>query len=148
MIDRFVRRFRTASVWARAQHLSSEGRHKEALELVRTFEPSKHMRTAWQLFEIQQLSLLGLDQETLRSALSLVDEFAIRPALTADGRYFLCFAQWCGSVAFGRLFPATEKPAKLNIDLTSLMLGDVSPSWKRNFPLYIHPDWDASRSAA
>lgn len=141
MIDRFLKRFRAASAWARAQHLSASGRHSEALELVRSVEPPPHMRTPWRLFEIHQMSLLGCHQETLRAAISLIDEIAARPRLTPDGRYFVCFAQWSGALAFSKLFPATERPAKLQFDFASVSLEDVSPRWKRKFPLHIHPRW-------
>lgn len=148
MIDRFLKRFRAASAWARAQHLSASGRHNEALELVRSVEPPTHMRSAWRLFEIHQLSLLRHHQETLKAAISLIDEFAARSSLTPDGRYFVCFARWCGALAFSELFPATERPAKLNFDFASLSLKDVSPGWKRKFPLHIHPEWDGAKPAA
>jgi len=148
MIDRFLKRFRAAIAWARAQHFSTSGRYDEALELVRSVEPPTHLRSAWRLFEIHQLSLLERHQETLRAAISLIDEFAARPSLTPDGRYFVCFAQWCGALAFSELFPATERPAKLQFDFASLSLKDVSPRWQRMFPLLIHPEWDDTKPAA
>lgn len=141
MIGRLFWRFHVAGVWARANQLSASGRHDEALALIQSVEPPPRMLTAWRLFEVHQLSLLRRHKETLNAAISLVDELLARANLTPDSRYFLCFAQWCGSVAFSRLFPGMEKPAKLNLEMASLALSDVSSGWKRKFPLSIHPEW-------
>jgi len=92
-----LKRFRAAFAWSKALELSAAGHHDEALRVIRSVEPAPHLRSASRLFEILQLSLLGRSSETLAEAIQFVVEFDARPSLTMDGRYFRCFAQWCGA---------------------------------------------------
>jgi hypothetical protein len=134
-----VKRFQAARKWVRAYRLSAAGRYEQALDLVRQINLPPDQRTHWRLFEVLQLSLLQRHAETLREAVAYVEKAKSRGVTTADQRYLLCFARWCGSVAFGELFPASAKPEALAFDLQSFAIEDVAPRWKRMFPMRVHP---------
>jgi hypothetical protein len=144
MIKEFLKRWRIGVAWMRADELSARGNHEEALRLLRSVDEPFRSRVHWRLFEVFQLSLLRRHAETLKEALAFASELHSKTELSVDERYFLCFAQWCGSEAFRELFPATAVPEKLVLDLKSIEMGKVSPRWKRLFPMHIHPDWTAS----
>lgn len=64
----FVRRFRGALRWVRANELSAQGRDEEALRLLRSLPPEMQARASWKVDEIRQLEFLRWDKEAIEKA--------------------------------------------------------------------------------
>lgn len=148
MIGGFLKRVRAARLWTKAGNLSAEGKHEEALWLIRSADEEIRKKPRWQLREIHFLGLMNQHVGTEQQAKVFVAELSAKPDLTADERYFLAFAQWYGRVAFRKLHASQPEPDEFQTDLSKLPLAEVSPRWKETFPMPIHPEWDDSKPAA
>lgn len=146
MIRSVFKALRAAWLWHRMYRLSVNGRYEDALWVARSAEDVARSRPYWQLFEIQQLGLLNNHVGALEQAKALIDDLSSRPNLSTDEKYFLTFARWYGQVAFRRLYSSETVPSSLEFDLGSFSLTDVSPRWKRAFPMTIHSEWEKDRS--
>jgi hypothetical protein len=137
---------RSEFAWFAAQRHHAEGRHREALRLVRSLSLDPMRPLHWRVFEILQLSFLKRHQSTLREVYAVLER-ARGGELTPDERYLICFAQWCGRYAFTQLSPQMSLPPLLQSEFRDLELEQVSPRLRRLFPLPIHPGWVTRWSA-
>jgi hypothetical protein len=130
---------RDAFAWQDAQRLAARDQNTEALALAREMTAGANGALHWRVFEVQQMTLLGLHKSVLVAAQRIA---TIRAnALAANQRYLICYAQWCGQVALSQVSPGEATPRSLQPDFRDCPLQDVALRWQRAFPLHAHPEW-------
>jgi hypothetical protein len=140
----FVRRFIDAVRWVNGGVLSSNGRDEEALRRLRSLPARMREGMSWKVREIQLLSLLQWNAETIEKANAFLLEQANKNDLTPDQRYLICFVQWLGQRAFLEISIDSPTPSLFDYNVSAIDVEQVKPRLKRHFPLRVHPEWKVS----
>lgn len=133
-----MKRLNAALAWNRAYHLSSRGRHEQALAVLRKVKVDRSMRWFWDVFVLLQLSLLERHEEVVEAARRYLE--STPTGASADCTYMIEFAKWCGRNSHREYF-AGDIPSTFDEAFEALDLRKVSPRWKRTFQLISHPKW-------
>ncbi len=96
---------------------------------------------SWKVCEIQLLSLLQWNAETIEKANAFLLEQANKNDLTLDQRYLVCFIQWLGQRAFLEISTDSPTPSLFEYNVSAIDVEQVKPRLKRHFPLRVHPEW-------
>ncbi len=140
----FAAAFADAIRWAVAHDLSGQQRYEEALRKVRSVRGDLRDHMEWYVFEIQQLSLLRWNLETIEKANAFLVRFGIATPKTENEKYLLTYVRWCGQDAFVDYSQDGPIPLGFVFDASIIDLSKVSAHHKRNYPLTIHPSWSSS----
>jgi hypothetical protein len=125
----------------RASWLCDERRFEEALRVHRSI-PEKSRSMLWELTEIQILSYLRWDHETLNAVNSFLLKWQYPTAISDDRKYLLTYARWCGAIAFAHYAESgSPVPSAFEFDASEIALERVRGFYKRGYPLTIHPAW-------
>jgi len=95
----------------------------------------------WELSEIQLLSYLEWDHETIDAANAFLLKWQYPTPSSDDKKYLLTYARWCGRIAFAHYADDGPMPSAFEFDASVIALDRVSQHHKRNYPLTIHPAW-------
>jgi hypothetical protein len=137
----FAERASFAFKWVHAPWLCSAGRFEEALRLHRSIPGKLRPPMLWDLSEIQYLSYLRWDHETIDAANAFLLKWQYPTAISDDRKYLLTYARWCGAIAFAHYAEGSPTPSGFEFDASTIALEKVNPRYKRRYPLTIHPAW-------
>jgi hypothetical protein len=135
---------KTGLLWARILEDIERGRYQESLAKLDTIHRTPSTGIEIDLAKAQALHGLGRSDECYDICLQVL---AYAPSLKKsehDILYCLEYAKWLMAHNHQKtnIFKDSAPPAVNDISLRRVDLRKVDVSLKRNFQLFIHPDWD------
>lgn len=137
----FLDRLGFAVKWVRASSLYQDRRFEEALRVLRSIPERLRPPMMWDLSEIQILSYLHWDRETIDAVNAFLMKWEYPTAVSDDRKYLLTYARWLGAIAFAYYAEGSPLPAAYEFDASRIALDQVKARYKRDYPLTIHPAW-------